>query len=408
MEAGSADPDDRFHECKPINGLKPDRCLGGFDSACELGYTGPLCSLCWPKWYKSRQNCQPCDSGEDVDMFSQPPSAPGVNATEGEEGESGEFGGGLLGWKIEAYDADTHRVHYDIHVPIGFFAMSIIVAIVCCLWSIQKDPLAPKPKTERKQGRLERKLQAAAQKTIVGRRFSKAVVSMRESTRRRESVFDRVVQDAEAQHAEERARMAALSMQHMYRSSHSSRRLTVGLMAVQGAPEPARRASLAASCRDSSRKLSLVSSTSKKNLQQGAASGGGKAPASPEPKIHPSPPAAPPREPEGTEKPRSSAVGVRIDLGGTSLQHLALGIHAAPASSDAPPSPPGSPPGPPSPPPSPPSGGGDINLRASVRGLGVDAGASSPIDALGEIVQGTKEKVKILSASTADRTRDVH
>ena len=43
------------YEC-PLNGS----CLGGLDSECAEGYIGPLCAVCKPNYYKSRDNCNKC------------------------------------------------------------------------------------------------------------------------------------------------------------------------------------------------------------------------------------------------------------------------------------------------------------------------------------------------------------
>ena len=39
-----------------------DSCKGGLDSPCEIGYKGPLCSVCGFGYYKQFQLCKPCPS----------------------------------------------------------------------------------------------------------------------------------------------------------------------------------------------------------------------------------------------------------------------------------------------------------------------------------------------------------
>ena len=45
------------HQC-----LEEDSCEGGIDSTCKAGYSGPLCSVCSPGYYKQFHKCNKCPS----------------------------------------------------------------------------------------------------------------------------------------------------------------------------------------------------------------------------------------------------------------------------------------------------------------------------------------------------------
>ena len=308
MEAGRDEPDDRFHECKPINGLKPDRCLGGFNSECVRGYTGPLCSLCWAEWFKARASCEPCN--EDDVLPSNSSGEAGSGDTEAQT---------VLGMDVEAYDADTHRVHYDIHVPIGFIAASIIVGIVLLLWVAQRDPLAAKPKKEKKPSRLR----GLVMRTRLGRKFVK--------------VLDARMERAEA------------NIDPLSRASLDAEQSLVRRCKLAHAPTPS-------ATTDGKKHVSLDMPVEERVAAL---------------KL------------EGKQTPAAMRAAL---------------------TKSAPTPPPSPPSGFPSPPPSPPteegtapSGGMTSRLLKDMKGLGVGSEApTGVVEALGDIIQGTKEQLKIL------------
>ena len=45
----------RAHKCP-----RPESCLGGTNSTCDVGYEGPLCEVCSPEYYKQLKTCKKC------------------------------------------------------------------------------------------------------------------------------------------------------------------------------------------------------------------------------------------------------------------------------------------------------------------------------------------------------------
>ena len=45
----------RAHKCP-----RPESCLGGTNSTCDVGYEGPLCEVCSPEYYKQLRTCKKC------------------------------------------------------------------------------------------------------------------------------------------------------------------------------------------------------------------------------------------------------------------------------------------------------------------------------------------------------------
>ena len=110
-----------YSECKPINGFNSSRCEGGSQSTCKDGHWGALCSLCEPYHYKGRTECLPCDTA-------------GLNAT----GDRKFLG--FVTISIKAYNAETHRVAYELHFFMAICASIVVVIASCCMWSATRDP----------------------------------------------------------------------------------------------------------------------------------------------------------------------------------------------------------------------------------------------------------------------------
>ena len=110
-----------YSECKPINGFNSSRCEGGSQSTCKDGHWGALCSLCEPYHYKGRTECLPCDTA-------------GLNAT----GDRKFLG--FVTVSIKAYNAETHRVAYELHFFMAICASIVVVIASCCMWSATRDP----------------------------------------------------------------------------------------------------------------------------------------------------------------------------------------------------------------------------------------------------------------------------
>ena len=63
-------PELKFQECKPLNGLPTSRCLGGMNSECLEGTSGPLCGLCEPEWYLANGACERCEEATATELGS--------------------------------------------------------------------------------------------------------------------------------------------------------------------------------------------------------------------------------------------------------------------------------------------------------------------------------------------------
>ena len=147
---GSSEPEHKFQECKPLNGLPSSRCLGGMHTEsqppCKDGFYGPLCGLCQPAWYLANGGCEPCDGYRSNSSGSDDLIGNGATGS-GEQGSgNGDWGSGSGGarrlaegnsndgmFKIKAYTAATHRVNFSVWVRWGLIlAASVSGLIIGC------------------------------------------------------------------------------------------------------------------------------------------------------------------------------------------------------------------------------------------------------------------------------------